>query len=285
MDEEEIDNKYESTSSSDYWAAVVRGEVEDPLEDEEEEKSKPIFVCRACGFMYDLGNPPKYLHPFGYYLKNKEPLEVKCPNCHKIVLFETATKEEYEKYVEKQQKKKEEKENKKQEKIKARKIEQIKDDLMDLAKDLKERLLNKEITPRRFVALFSYMSRNIIKRYGKDIDIDWLDFRKTIYELSDGILEVYNFEQKSEEILESYDEDIEQDELYKAEIGYYIEDNKFAIPEYELNQRMREYSMQDAKIRSDEYKKEIEEKYQKRKNELLQKAEERKRRQKLRDIM
>ena len=156
---------------------------------------------------------------------------------------------------------------------------------MDLAKDLKERLLNKEITPRRFVALFSYMSRNIIKRYGKDIDIDWLDFRKTIYELSDGILEVYNFEQKSEEILESYDEDIEQDELYKAEIGYYIEDNKFAIPEYELNQRMREYSMQDAKIRSDEYKKEIEEKYQKRKNELLQKAEERKRRQKLRDIM
>lgn len=285
MDEEEIDKKYESTSSSDYWSAVVRGEVEDPTEDEEEEKVKPIFVCKSCGFMYDLGNPPKYLHPFGYYLKNKEPLEVKCPNCHKIVLFETATKEEYEKYVEKQKKKKEEKEAKSQERIKARKVEQIKDDLMDLAKDLKERLLNKEITPQRFVALFSYMSRNIVRRYGKDIDIDWLDFRKTIYELSDGILEVYKFDEKSEKILEEYDDDIEQDELYKAEVGYYIEDNKFSIPEYELNQRMKEYKMQDQKIRSEEYKKEIEEKYQKRKLELLQKAEERQRRQKLRDIM
>ncbi len=285
MDEEEIDSKFESTSSSDYWAAVVRDEIDDSSEEDDEEKEKPIFVCRSCGFMYDIGNPPKYLHPFGYYIASQQPLKVKCPNCHKIVLFDVATKEEYEKYVEKQKKKKEEKEAKVQEKRKFRKIEQIKDDLMDLAKDLKERLLNKEITPKRFVALFSYMSRNIVRRYGKDIEIDWLDFRKTIYELSDGILEVYNFNQKSEEILEEYNENIEEDELYKAELGYYIEDNKFSIPEYELKQRIREYDKQDAQIRSDEYKKEIEEKYQKRKSELLQKAEERERRQKLRDIM
>ena len=167
----------------------------------------------------------------------------------------------------------------------SKKIDQIKDDLKELAKDLKERLFNKEISPKRFVALFSYMSRNIVKRYGKDLDIDWLDFRKTIYELSDGILEVYKYNEKSEEIINEYTENIEEDELYKAELEYYIEDNQFAIPDYELKQRIREYDRQDAKIRKEEYQKEIEQKYQTRKNELLQRAEERKRRQKLRDIM
>ena len=48
---------------------------------------------------------------------------------------------------------------------------------------------------------------------------------------------------------------------------------------------MKEYDKQDKKIRVEEYKKEVEEKYQNRKIELLQKAEERKRRQKLRDIV
>ena len=129
------------------------------------------------------------------------------------------------------------------------------------------------------------MSRNIVRRYGKDLDVDWLDLRKTIFDLSDEILKVYKVEEKSEEILEEYSANIEEDELYKAELEYYIDDNEFSIPEYELNQRMKEYDRQEKKIRQEEYKKEIEEKYQKRKLQLLQKAEERKRRQKLRDIM
>ena len=129
------------------------------------------------------------------------------------------------------------------------------------------------------------MSRNIVRRYGKDLDIDWLDTRKTIYDISDEILKIYKVKEKSEEILEEYDENIEEDELYKAELGYYIDNDSYSIPKYELNQRMKEYDKQDKKIRVEEYKKEVEEKYQNRKIELLQKAEERKRRQKLRDIM
>jgi hypothetical protein len=281
------EEKYETKSSSDYWADVIKGvEVRNNEQEDSDENSKgEIFVCRACGFMYNLANPPKYLHPFNYYVVSDEPLKIKCPNCRKVVLYDTISKEEYEKYLEKKQKQKEEIKKKKEEKVKSRKIEQMKDDLKDLAKDLKDRLLSKEITPKRFVALFTYMSRNIVNRYGKNLDIDWLDFRKTIFELSDGILEVYKSEEKSEEILEEYTENIEDDELYRAEMEYYIEDNKYSIPDYELRQRIREYDRQEAKIRSDEYKKEIEEKYQKRKNELLQKAEERQRRQKLRDIM
>lgn len=280
--------KYQTKSSSDYWADVVKGIEkfnETAEEDNEEESKSKIFVCRLCGFMYDLTNPPKYIQPLNHYIISNEPLKLKCPNCGKAVLYDTATKEEYEKYLEKKQKEKAKKEEQRQQKIRSKKIDQIKDDLKELAKDLKERLFNKEISPKRFVALFSYMSRNIVKRYGKDLDIDWLDFRKTIYELSDGILEVYKYNEKSEEIINEYTENIEEDELYKAELEYYIEDNQFAIPDYELKQRIREYDRQDAKIRKEEYQKEIEQKYQTRKNELLQRAEERKRRQKLRDIM
>ena len=282
------EEKYQTKSSSDYWADVVKGIEkfnETAEEDNEEESKSKIFVCRLCGFMYDLTNPPKYIQPLNHYIISNEPLKLKCPNCGKAVLYDTATKEEYEKYLEKKQKEKAKKEEQRQQKIRSKKIDQIKDDLKELAKDLKERLFNKEISPKRFVALFSYMSRNIVKRYGKDLDIDWLDFRKTIYELSDGILEVYKYNEKSEEIINEYTENIEEDELYKAELEYYIEDNQFAIPDYELKHRIREYDRQDAKIRKEEYQKEIEQKYQTRKNELLQRAEERKRRQKLRDIM
>ncbi len=282
------EEKYQTKSSSDYWADVVKGIEkfnETAEEDNEEESKSKIFVCRLCGFMYDLTNPPKYIQPLNHYIISNEPLKLKCPNCGKAVLYDIATKEEYEKYLEKKQKEKAKKEEQRQQKIRSKKIDQIKDDLKELAKDLKERLFNKEISPKRFVALFSYMSRNIVKRYGKDLDIDWLDFRKTIYELSDGILEVYKYNEKSEEIINEYTENIEEDELYKAELEYYIEDNQFAIPDYELKQRIREYDRQDAKIRKEEYQKEIEQKYQTRKNELLQRAEERKRRQKLRDIM
>ena len=282
------EEKYQTKSSSNYWADVVKGIEkfnETAEEDNEEDSKSKIFVCRLCGFMYDLTNPPKYIQPLNHYILSNEPLKLKCPNCGKAVLYDTATKEEYEKYLEKKQKEKAKKEEQRQQKIRSKKIDQIKDDLKELAKDLKERLFNKEISPKRFVALFSYMSRNIVKRYGKDLDIDWLDFRKTIYELSDGILEVYKYNEKSEEIINEYTENIEEDELYKAELEYYIEDNQFAIPDYELKQRIREYDRQDAKIRKEEYQKEIEQKYQTRKNELLQRAEERKRRQKLRDIM
>lgn len=280
------EEEYQTKSSSDYWADVVKGEENfDEEVDDEEEKKEEIFICRACGFMYNLSNPPKYLHPLNYYIVSNEPLKIKCPNCKKVVLYDTATKEEYEKYLEKKKKQKEEKEEKAKQKAREKKIDQIKDDLKELAKDLKDRLFNNEITPKRFVAIFSYMSRNIVKRYGADLGIDWLDFRKTIYELSDGILEVYKYNEKSEQILEEYNESIEDDELYRAELEYYINDNQFSIPDYELRQRIREYDMQTSKIRKEEYEKEVEEKYQARKNELLQRAEERKRRQKLRDIM
>ncbi len=286
--EDEEKNKFQETepqSSSDYWADVVRGKYDEDDEEEVDENASSIFHCLNCGFMYDISNPPKYLHPFGYYIASQDPLTIKCPNCHKKVLFSTATKEEYQKYLDKKEEKKKKEEDNKIKRLQERESRLIKEDLKDLAEDLKDRLVSKEITPKRFVALFTNLSRNIVKKYSKNLEIDWLDFRKTIFELSDGILKVYKSQEKTEQILEEYDQNIEDDELYLAEMGYFIEDNKFSIPDYELNQRMREYDRQDAIIKKEEYQREIEEKYQERKNKLLQKAEERERRKKLRDIM
>ncbi len=282
------DEKYQTKSSSDYYADIVKGTEEDvnkEEEDSQENLNQPIFICSRCRFTYDLNNPPKNYLPFNYYISQSDPTKVKCPKCGKKVEFQTITREKYEELMKKALKKKEENEKKVEQRKRDRKIEQIKDDLKDLAEDLKDRLFSKEITPQRFVTIFTYMSRNIIRRYSKDLDIDWMDFRKSIYELSDGILDVYKEEKKSEEILEEYTENIEEDKLYKAELEYYVEDNKFAIPDYELSKRIEEYEKLEKNIRNEEYKKEIEEKYQKRRNDLLQRAEERKRRQKLRDIM
>ncbi len=261
-------------------------EIDDEEDIEEKGNQSHIFVCRLCGTMYDFSNPPKYLLPLNHYIvQGSNPLKIKCPNCNRVVYYDVVTKEEYEKYLTRKKEKAEKQKENKEARIRKQKRKQVREDLEDLAEDLKERLFNKEITPKRFVAIFTYMSRNIVRRYGKDLDVDWLDLRKTIFDLSDEILKVYKVEEKSEEILEEYSANIEEDELYKAELEYYIDDNEFSIPEYELNQRMKEYDRQEKKIRQEEYKKEIEEKYQKRKLQLLQKAEERKRRQKLRDIM
>lgn len=287
FDEEE----YQTKSTSDYWADVVKGTEsfdENEDEDESQESKLQVFVCKSCGFMYDLSNPPKNLLPFNYYIANEDPLTIKCPNCHKKVPFQLATKEEYEKYLEKKKQKEDKNKEKQEEKIKDKKVSQAKEDIQELVEDLKDRLLNNEISPKRFVNIFYDMSFRIYDRYGirkLDLDTTLTDFRKGILDISDSIVKEYDSQQDSERILEEYDENIQEDELYKAELEYYIEDNQFSIPDYELRQRIKEYDEQEAKIRNDEYKKEIEEKYQKRKNELLQKAEERKRRQKLRDIM
>ncbi len=258
----------------------------DELGNENEEKQeKIIFICSKCGFMYDLSNPPKHYLPFNYYVTSSDPSKVKCPKCGKKVDFQTISEEKYKEIVEKQEKKKEEKEAKNQEAKRAKAIAQIKDDLKELAKDLKDRLFDKEITPKRFVAIFTNTSKNIVKRYNKVVNVDWIDFRNSIYDISDGILGVYKEQEKAEDIIQEYQDDIEKDELYKAEMEYYIEDNKFAIPDYELRKRIAEYERVEKNIKNKEYKKEIEEKYQSRRNDLLKRAEERERRQKLRDIL
>lgn len=284
------EEKYEIKSTSDYWADVVRGKEKYDNYDEPEEEfntSKPIFICSKCRFTYDLNNPPMGYYPFEYYISKTDNSKIKCPKCGKVVAFETITKEKYDELIKKasdKKRKQEEKEKQRKKEAEEREKEEFKEDMSELTEDLEERLASGEIIPQRFVAIFTHMAMNIRNRY-KNLDIDLIEYRKTIFALSDKILKVNEEKRISEEILEGYTEDIEQDELYKAELDYYIEDNKYAIPDYELKMRIKEYEKLQRDIRGKEYKRDIEEKYQERRTYLLQKAEERERRQKLRDIM
>ena len=284
MDFEE-DKKYETKSSSDYWADVVKGtETYGEEEEENTKKEPPIFMCSNCGFMYDFASPPKNYLPFDNYIY-KGTSDIKCPKCGKKVEFKTVSREKYNELVKKAKIKKEEQEDKKLERIKKRELNVIKEEMYDLADDLKERLLKNEISTKRFAFLFTFLAKEIIRKNGKNVGSEITDLRKIVYSLSDKILEIHEEAEKTEDILEEFNYNIEEDELYKAQLSYYIEDDKFAIPEYELSQRIEEYGRLEKKIAREEYEKEIEEKYQERKAQLLEKAEERSRRKKLRDIM
>lgn len=259
---------------------------EDELDNENEQKEEQIiFMCSRCGFMYNLSNPPKNYLPFNYYVSNSDPSMIKCPRCGKKVKFETVSEEKYKEYVKKQEKKKQEDEAKKQEKKRQRTISVIKDEISGLAKDLKDKLFSNKITSKRFVAIFVYASRNIVRKYNNVVNIDWIDFRKNIYEISDGILELYKEQEKTEDIIQEYQDDIEQDEVYKEEISKFLELEHDIEDIDEVEEKENELEKINKDINKKEYKKEIEEKYQKRKNESLQKREEKEKSKKLQDLL
>ena len=136
-----------------------------------------------------------------------------------------------------------------------------------------------------FVAIFVYASRNIVRKYNNVINIDWIDFRNNIYEISDGILELYKEQEKTEDIIQEYQDDIEQDEVYKEEINKFLELEHDIEDIDEVEEKQDELEKLEKDINKKEYKKEIEEKYQKRKNESLQKREEKERSKKLQDLL
>lgn len=174
---------------------------------------------------------------------------------------------------------------KKQEKKRQRTISVIKDEISCLAKDLKDKLFSNKITSKRFVAIFVYASRNIVRKYNNIVNIDWIDFRKNIYEISDGILELYKEQEKTEDIIQEYQDDIEQDEVYKEEINKFLELEHDIEDIDEVEEKQDELEKLEKDINKKEYKKEIEEKYQNRKSESLQKREEKERSKKLQDLL
>lgn len=267
--------------------------IEEPDDDEQEENQEvPVFLCASCGFMYDFANPPKGYLPFDNYIYEGSDNKVKCPKCGRKVDFQVINRKKYEELMKKALKKQEEKQKKlekekekQEEKEKSKRIDQIKDDLKDLLSDLKDRLFSGEITPKRFVAIYMNLSAKIVDRYGKKVGIRSYDLKDELYDFADDILRVYKVQEKAEDILSEMQEDINEDELYQAEQAYYLEDDKFSMPEYEYKQRLKEYESMDKQIAREEYKKELEEKYQSRRLELIRRAEERQEKKKLRDIL
>lgn len=276
-----IDDEYnplEDTGSTAYWQNEWEQE-KIRKEEEEQEKIKKfkIYFCSNCGFVLDekkVGNTVEEV------LKN-EYKPGKCPYCKKEGCF----KETLEKEINELKKKLKNKKKTEQEKKKDIIEENIKDDVEDLLQDLSTRLKKGKLSPKSFVNVFYHLSVNIAKRYSKDLPGS-LDpsYYKKILALCDTTLDLYNVNEDAETILQSMDEDIEQNKLYLAEYEYYINDDKYSIPNFEMSERIAEYDNMKDNIFKQEYLKEVEEDYQERRRNLEEKANKRLERRRLREL-
>ena len=260
------------TDSEWYTYLVTHPEKEEEEEEVKEEYQKGIFLCEKCGYIIDETSKDFDNNENKKIKRDENGNILKCPNCGALGKYlKRISKEEKEKELRKRKIKKEKEEDKK---LKIAR-ENIKDDMLDLLEDLRYRLENNELDIKRFIAVFINLSKRIIDRNAKDIDINWLEYRRAIFSMVDAVIDLYDVKTDAESIIEDYDENIEEDKLYIAEYKYYIEDDKFAIADYEMQERIKEYDKMQDNLFKEERKKALEEEYQKRKIALEKKADDR----------
>ncbi len=269
-----------STDSEWYTYMVTHPDIFKKKDDEEDspkkqEYQKGIFLCEKCGNIID--ETEKYFDKVqGKNIKRDEDGKIlKCPKCNADAKYlKRISKEEKEKLLRKRRLKEEKEEARTLRIVK----ENIKDDIVDLLEDLSKRLNSNEINVDRFVVVFLNLSQKIINRYAKNVDIDWMDYRRSMLEMAKTVTDLYEVQVDAERVLEEYEEDINQDKLYLAEYSYYINDDKYSIADYEMAERIKEYENMESNIFKKERERELEEKYQERRKQLEVKAELRERR-------
>lgn len=263
-----------STDSEWYTYMVTHPEeFETDVKEKKEDKKeyiKGIFVCEKCGNIID--ETEKYFEKVqGKSIKRDENKNIlNCPKCGaKAKYLKRISKDEKDNLVRKKRLKEEKEEARTLKIVK----ENIKDDILDLLDDLTRRLHLNEISVDRFVVVFLNLSQKIINRYAKDVDIDWIDYRKSMLEMTRTVTDLYDVQVDAEKVIEEYEGNIKEDKLYLAELDYYINDNKYSIADYEMAERIKEYEDMESNIFKKEREKDLEEKYQERRKELEKKAD------------
>ena len=290
-------NPLEDTGSTEYW----QNEWDKEKKEKEEEEKR---LSEEVDLYFKCSNPK-----CGYVTKTKEKVELRyvdgiiasykkatCPACGNKGLKQIE-KKEYEK-LEKEYKEKKKK-NKNEEEIDVKKIEtgikkNIADDVEDLLEDLSIRLLDGKMSAKAFVNIFYKISMNITTKYYKEfpggVDVSTYNYyRKIFLNLSDRTLDRYNVQENAEIILQSYDIEIEENkeylnELYDAQYGYYIDDEKYSIADFEMKERIEEYDNQKNNIFKQEEERQREEEYQQRRKQFEEKYEKRMKNRDLRRI-
>lgn len=289
MEDEEYD-PLKDTGSTAYWM----NEWEKEKEEKEEEEKKlselvDIYVkCTnpRCGYVSKSIKKVEFRYVDEIMQKYSNS---KCPICgHKG--FKLISKKEFEKLDAEFKKKQHEKEKKKKldlDKMKKAINSNIRDDVEDLLRDLESRLNTGKLSPKTFVRIFYKLSVDIAKRYTKDIPGS-LDpsYYKDMLSFCDGVLDKYNVEEEAKNIIFQKEEEIEENELllYTAEYEYYINDEKYSIADYEMSERRKEYKNILDNLSKQEIDKKVEEEFQGRRIELVEKAKERDERRRLREL-
>lgn len=260
------------STDSEWYTYQITHPDEFKEQEEETKKSqyeKGIFKCEKCGYIIDETEKDFEKTTNKKITRDNDGNILNCPNCGASAKNLKKINKEKKEEIVRRRKRMQEKEE--QRKIDVAK-ENIKDDLMDLLSDLKTRVLEDEIDIKRFVAVFMNLSHKIVKRNGKDLDIDWIEYRKTMIESCQIVIDAYNVKADAESIMEEYDQDITQDELYLAEYKYYIEDDKYSIADYEMAQRIKEYENMEQSLFKKERERALEQEFQERRKILEEKA-------------
>lgn len=299
MDEEEINwAEVDWTDSKLIWdpdSGLYKqafGEEENEVASVDEENKYHIYICLKCRYILD-----ETKEPHKPLLKELLDKDGKCPNCgNKIIGNYLCISEKKMKKEIAAQKNKERKKKIREEKVLENAKKNIRLDCSELLIDLKDRLVSGKITKERFVALYLHLTFNIVKYYekklpeGKELPIDMARYRKTFIDLCDVVLNHYNFVEKSSEILNEYDEkiseaerlseeyqdDIQKDKLFIAQQRFLFDDDKFALPQYDLDEKMEEYNDNQEYIKNLEFDRRKEEIYQEKLQKYEGKIEERK---------
>lgn len=206
------------------------------------ESKKVHFECpnEKCNYLITVQE--EYLEEESF---QEQINEIRCPKCNSTGFKKVSDEKEIEiQKKELEEKKKELKEKDKLEKIemkeKANKVvEYIAKERKKAFDDLSKKLMNKEITPKRFVALFYNISYDIMVSRKKEYQPDFLSERKTILKMGQTVLDLYNLKEEQEEIIEEYD--IKQDEIYEVYNAKYIHKNDLLYQEYIAENKYLDY--------------------------------------------
>lgn len=181
--------------------------------------------------------------------------EVTCPKCSGFGFKQVSEEKELEikkEKIKKAELKKKKKEAKKHEEYieKADEVvEYIIKEEKKVFNDLSKKLMNKEITPQRFIALFYNISCKIIASRKKEYLPDWFSERKKILDMGQNVLDLYNLKEDQEEIIEGYN--VQEDKIYTAYSEIY-KDKDEVINLYYNEEDMQKEILDSKKIKNQE---------------------------------
>lgn len=208
-----VHEEYEAYIKKQEEEEAQRLEMEEELEEQQKNQvsSSTIFECQKCGYIIDETEKRKIA---GY----NKPIPTKCPKCGGKL--KPITKEQM---VKAQRK---EVQAKRKEIVTAKRVvDYVKNETLKLLNELRDDLLEKRISPNRFIALFMKLSYNIARSRSREYEPDWMDYKKLMIYMCQNVMDTYDVKIDAEKAYEDFDfSELDDDPLCSAYIETYTYD-------------------------------------------------------------